>query len=173
MKKLFVIILTVVCLLFCACSNKKEYVLDEGTFFLVMTNMQYYPEQYLDCDIEYDCFTYQLTDIYGKSYTCGVRKCSSGYGCTCGQDTIIGFILEYEGQLPPPKNQSVDGNEKTWVHLKGRMKSAEKTSVVVHSYLPNGEVDGDKNETILFLVFTVESCELIDDYSNLNYYVTK
>ena len=161
-------------LLFCsACGKQKEYILTETTFFLVMTNMQYYPEQYTDCDIEYDCFTYELTDVEGKSYMCGVRKCSSGYGCTCGQDTIIGFLLEYDGELPAPKNQSEDNNDKTWVHLKGKLKRAEKTEVTVHSYLPSGEIDGGKTETISFLIFSVESYALIEDYSNLHYYVTK
>lgn len=173
MKRIIAYVLASITLFLCACGGEKEYILDEQTFFLVMTNMQYYPEQYLDCNIEYDCFTYTLTDVHGTSYTCGVRKCSSGYGCTCGQDTIIGFLLEYNGELPEPRNQSEDSNDKTWIHLKGKLKSAEKRSITVHSYLPNGEIDGDKTENIIFLQFVVESFYLIEDYSHLHYYVTK
>lgn len=160
------------CFLMIGCGNK-GYVLNEDTFFLVMTNMQYYPEQYLNSDIEFDCFTYDLTDVDGNTYTCGVRKCSAGYGCTCGNDTIIGFILESDDELPAPRNQSEDSNDKTWVHLKGSLKNAEKTTVTIHSYLPDGTVDPDKTEEIPFLIFEVSSCETIDDYSNLQYYVTK
>lgn len=173
MKKILCVFLAIA-LSFCsACAKKKDYILTEDTFFLVMTNMQFYPDQYVDCNIEYDCFTYELTDINGESYMCGVRKCSSGYGCTCGQDTIIGFLLEYDNELPAPKNQSEDSNDKTWVHLKGKLKNTEKMSITIPSYLPNGEIDENKTETILFLVFSVESCNLIEDYSNLHYYVTK
>lgn len=173
MKKFLSVVLAVFAVFFAGCGKKTEYALTEDTFFLVMTNMQYYPEQYIDCDIEYDCFTYRLTDVDGKEYTCGVRKCSSGYGCTCGRDTIIGFILEYDQALPEPKNQSEDSNDKTWVHLKGRLKNAEKKDIIIHSYLPNGEIDENNTENIVFLVFSVESCDLIEDYSNLRYYVTK
>lgn len=150
-----------------------EYILTEDTFFLVMTNMQYYPEQYVGKNIEYDCFTYELTDVDGNGYICGVRKCSAEYGCTCGNDTIIGFILNYDGELPEPKNQSTDSSEgKTWVHLKGTMNSAEKTTITIHSYDADGNVIDGVNEQILFLEFQVESCELIDG-TNLAYYVTK
>ena len=173
MKKFLCACLGVIMLFASACGKQKDYVLTEDTFFLVMTNMQYYPEQYVESEREYDCFTYELTDVNGERYICGVRKCSSGYGCTCGQDTIIGFILEYDGELPAPKNQSEDNNDKTWIHLKGKLKGTEKTSVTVRSYLPSGEPDGDKTEEILFLVFSVESFYLIEDYSNLHYYVTK
>ena len=163
------------CMLLTSCGGGKTdgYVLNEDTFFLVMTNMQYYPEQYLDADIEYDCFIYELTDVDGNTYTCGVRKCSSGYGCTCGRDTIIGFLLETDQPLPAARNQSEDSNDKAWVHLTGRLESAEKTTITIHSYLADGTVDPDNNEQIVFLVFDVASCEEIQDASNLNYYVTK
>lgn len=154
------------------CASPSEYILDETTFFLVMTNMQYYPEQYEGAYIEYDCFTYSLTDVDGTNYMCGVRKCSSGYGCTCGNDTIIGFILEYDGELPEPKNQSEDSNNKTWVHLRGKLKGSEKTTITIYAY-KDGQPDYNNTENILFLGFTVESCEIIEDYSSLNYYVTK
>ncbi len=154
-------------------SDKKDYVLNEDTFFLVMTNMQYYPEQYVGSNIEYDCFTYELQDVNGQSYICGVRKCSAGFGCTCGKDTIIGFILNDDEPLPEPRNQSEDSVEKTWVHLKGTLPNAEKTTITIHSYLPDGTIDPEKNEQIQFLTFDVASCELIEDYANLKYYVTK
>lgn len=174
MKKLLLLSLLCVCLLLTGCGEKKDsYVLDEDTFFLVMTNMQYYPEQYLNADIAYDCFTYALEDVNGDTHICGVRKCSSGFGCTCGKDTIIGFILEYDGDLPTPKNQSEDTPEKAWVHLVGRLKSAQKEAITIHSYLPDGSIDPNKTEEISFLTFKVSSCEEIEDYSNLQYYVTK
>ena len=138
-----------------------------------MTNMQYFPEQYLQSNIEFDCFTYELLDVNGVSYMCGVRKCSSGYGCQCGKDTIIGFVLEYDGELPTPTHQSEDTNDKTWVHLSGRLKSADKIKIEINSYLADGSVDQSKNEIIEFLVFVVDGCELIEDYSNLHYYVTE
>ena len=155
-----------------ACGGTKDYVLDEETFFLVMTNMQYYPEQYLGSRIEFDCFTYELTSVDGKSYLCGVRKCSSGYGCTCGNDTIIGFLLSSDEAIPEPKNQSEDTNDKTWVHLVGTLQSAEKKTVTIHAYRSDGTVDPSTTEDIVFLVFNVSSCELINDYSGLHYYVT-
>ena len=156
----------------CACSGDNEYVLNEQTFFLVMTNIQYYPDQYLDKSIEYDCFTYELTDVNGQKYVCGVRKCSSGYGCRCGKDTVIGFLLEYDGEVPQPKNQSADTNDKAWIHLKGKIKGTEKTSVKVYAYVDE-EIDYNTVETIEFLSFKVESLSVIEDYSGLNYYVTK
>ena len=49
------------------CSNgQKSYVLNESTFFLVMTNIQYYPEEYVNKDITYDCFTYNIKDYLIK-----------------------------------------------------------------------------------------------------------
>lgn len=172
MKKRLAALALMLVLLLSGCGGPKDYVLNEETFFLVMTNMQYYPEQYLGSKLEFDCFTYELKDVDGNSYLCGVRKCSSGYGCTCGNDTIIGFILASEEELPAPRNQSEDSNDKTWVHLSGSLQSAEKKTVTIHAYLPDGSVDPDNTEQIVFLVFDVESCELIEDYSGLNYYVT-
>ena len=166
-----VALLLLVCFTFAAC-GPKDYVLNENTFFLVMTNIQYYPEQYLQSNLEFDCFIYELTDVNGNSYMCGVRKCSAGYGCTCGNDTIIGFVLEYDGKLPEPRNQSENTNDKTWVHLSGKIKSAEKINIEIHSYLEDGSINPDKTEQIAFLMFVVDSYELLTDYSNLNYYVT-
>lgn len=176
-KYLIAALALTLCVCLCACSGgskkRDSYKLTEDTFFLVMTNMQYYPEQYLDSEIEFDCFTYALQDVDGNNYLCGVRKCSAGYGCTCGNDTIIGFILNSDVDLPKPRNQSENSVEKAWVHLKGRLKSAEFTPVTIHAYLSDGSIDPSRNEQIKFLQFNVESCEEIEDYSNLAYYVTK
>lgn len=155
-----------------ACGKKNEYVLNEGTFFLVMTNMQYYPEQYEGAKIEFDCFTYDITDIDGVTYRCVVRKCSSGYGCNCGKDTVIGFFVE-NTELPEPKNQSEDTNEKTWLHIQGKLNSVGKKKIKIFSYNADGSVNTDVVETIEFLTFDVENFSVIEDYSGLNYYVTK
>ena len=174
MKKAISLLLALVlCLSFFGCSKAKDYVLTEDTFFLVMTNMQYYPEQYLESTLEFDCFTYELTDVDGKNYICGVRKSSSEHGCTCGRDTIIGFLLDSAEPLPAPRNQSEDNGDKTWVHLTGRLKSAEKKEITIHSYLPDGSVDPERNEVISFLSFEVDACDLIEDASGLQYYVIK
>ena len=170
-RLIFVLLAIALCITFASC-GPRDYVLNENTFFMFMTNMQYFPEQYLKSNIEFDCFTYELMDVKGTSYMCGVRKCSSGYGCTCGNDTIIGFVLEYDGEIPTPVNQSEDTNDKTWVHLSGKLKSAEKIKIEIKSYLPDGSENPSKNEFIEFLVFAVENLQLIEDYSNLNYYVT-
>lgn len=173
MKKINCLLVFIICFLtlFGGCT-KKEYKLDEKTFFLVMSNMLYYPQEYLNKNIEYDCFVYELEDINGKSYTCGVRKCSAEYGCKCGQDTIIGFVLNYGGEIPKAKNQSEDTNDKTWIHLSGKLDSAVKTEIVVHSYNQDGTINYDVNETISLYQFNVESLSEIDG-SNLQYYVTK
>lgn len=156
-----------------SCSEKKDYKLNEDTFFLVMTNMQYYPEQYLNTNIEFDCFIYDLTDVEGNTYRCGVRKCSSGYGCKCGNDTVIGFILEYSGILPEPLNQSKDTNDKMWIHLKGTIASKRKTKITIYAYESNGKINKNSTEIVEFLTFNVNTINEIEDYSNLNYYVTK
>lgn len=178
MKKfrlLCVITALTVCILtayLCFGCAPKEYVLTEKTFFKVMTNIQYFPEQYLDKNIEFDAFTYSLTDAEsGEKYICVVRKCSSGYGCNCGNDTVIGFILSYDGDIPEPKNQSEDTNDKAWVHVKGKLSGTDKTDVKVYAY-ENG-VPTTRKETIQFLSYSAQSVDLIEDYSGLNYYVTK
>ena len=38
------------------CTSQKSYVLNESTFFLVMTNIQYYPEEYVNKDLTFDSF---------------------------------------------------------------------------------------------------------------------
>ena len=108
MKK-FITVLSILGLSACTTDNS---VLTEQTFFLVMTNIQTYPEEYIDKDLTFDCFTYELKATDGTSYMCGVRQCSSGFGCKCGKDTIIGFILNSEKQLPEPKNQYDNTNDK-------------------------------------------------------------
>ncbi len=157
---------------FASCGKTEEHILTEKSFFLVMTNIQLFPHKYVGEQYELDCFTYKITDTSGKEYYCGVRKCSSGYGCTCGKDTIIGFILDYDGEIPEPKNQSEDSNDKTWVHLCGSLETDAYTDVTVYAY--NGEEpDYAATETIRFLTFRVETLTEITDYSGLNYYVTK
>lgn len=172
MRKIRIIFLTLLTFFMIGCNTKKSYVLNEQTFFLVMTNIQYYPEQYMEKDIEFDCFTYLLEDINGNKYMCGVRKCSSKFGCTCGNDTIIGFILNYDHKIPEPKNQSLDNNDKTWIHLTGQIQSANKTDIQIYGYT-NGQIDYSIVETISMLSFNVNTLDIIDDYTNLNYYVTK
>lgn len=172
MKKIIVPLL-VLCVLICSGCGKTNYDLNENTFFLVLTNMQYYPEQYEDSKISLDCFVYELTDVYGKVYTCGVRKCSSGYGCKCGKDTVIGFILDYDGDIPKPINQGEDTADKAWIRISGKLVSSEKTAVEVYAYFEDGSVDKNTVETIYFLRFNVLSLQEIEDYSGLSYYVTK
>ncbi len=154
-----------------ACGGASSYELNETTFFRVMSNMLYYPEQFLGKDVSLDCFVYEIRDAEtGELFTCGVRKCSSGYGCTCGNDTIIGFILVYDGQIPKARNQSADTSDKTWIHIKGKLESADKKYVSVPAY-----ADGKPTETlekIYFYRFLVGELSEIDG-SGLNYYVTK
>ena len=179
MKKILLILLTLT-LIVCAtaCVNDGPVDMTEKTFFYTMTTIQAYPDQYLGRDISYDCFTYRLTDIAGNDYLCGVRKCSSGYGCNCGKDTIIGFILDYDGAIPEPKNQSEDSAEKSWIHVKGRLKSAEAEMIELQSYKIDPQSDAyvpdeGKTEKVPFYRLTVESLSEIEDYSGLAYYVTK
>ena len=169
--KRFVLILTAA-VIFVSCGKSEELVLTEKSFFLAMTNIQLFPHKYVGKEYELDCFTYKITDVNGVDYLCGVRKCSSGYGCTCGKDTIIGFILDYNGVIPEPRNQSDNSNDKTWIHIKGRLESDEMTGVTVYAY-SGDEIDYSTTEIINFLTFKVESLNLIEDYSSLNYYVTK
>lgn len=172
-KRLFSLLSAIFALFMFSSCGDKGYVLNEETFFLVMTNMQYYAEQYVGKPIEYDCFTYDLTDINGKTYRCGVRKCSAGYGCQCGKDTIIGFILKFDGDIPAPENQSEDTPDKTWVHIAGTISSPKKEKIQIYAYGSDGQIDKNTVETIEFLSFEVSSIATIEDYSNLNYYVTK
>lgn len=174
MKKILLVLLLLSLVLgLCACDEDEDYSMNESTFFRVMTNIQYYPEQYVGKQISYDCFTYRLVDVSGNEYLCGVRKCSSGYGCTCGNDTIIGFILDYDGEIPEPKNQSEDTPDKTWVHLVGTLENANQHEIKIYAY-KNGAVDySAPTETVVFCRFKVSSLTLIEDYSGLAYYVTK
>ena len=153
-----------------ACQNNCN--LTESTFFLVMTNIQYYPEEYVNKEISLDCFTYNVKDVSDKGYLCGVRKCTAGFGCKCGKDTVIGFILNYDGHIPEPKNQYEDTNEKSWIHISGKLTSVEKTKIEINSYDAEGNVT-DQTEIVEFLSFDVASLETITDYSNLAYFVSK
>ncbi len=157
--------------LFTACGGADSYELTEVTFFRVMSNMLFFPEQYLGKEVSLDCFVYEIEDAEtGEKYTCGVRKCSSGYGCTCGNDTIIGFILDYAGDIPAARNQSEDTPDKTWIHISGQLADADKRYVSVRSY-QNGQPT-DTLEKIYFYRFAVNSLAEIDG-SGLAYYVTK
>ena len=154
-------------LMLASCSKEqKEYVLDESTFFLAMTNIQYYPEDYLNKNITFDCFTYELSSTSGETYLCGVRKCSSGFGCKCGKDTIIGFIVDKNIGLPEPKNQYENTNDKAWIHVTGQLESTSKTSFNILG-ADNSE------EEVSFLSFKIDSFSIIEDYSKLHYYVEK
>lgn len=136
-----------------------------------MDNIIRYPEEYINKELTLDCFTYNVEDVNGGITVCGVRKCSSGYGCKCGRDTIIGFILNYEnGEIPAARNQYENNVEKTWVHLTGHLASKQKTDITIYSYNPDGMQSTD-TEDIQFLTLNVESLELIQDYQNLRYYV--
>ena len=164
-KKLFPLLVIPFLLVGCS-KEQKEYVLNESTFFLVMTNIQYYPEDYVGKNITFDCFTYELLTTENETYLCGVRKCASGFGCKCGKDTIIGFIMEKDIGLPEPKNQYENTNDKAWIHVTGQLETDEKTTFKIFG-ADNSE------EEVQFLSFKVESFSLIEDYSNLHYYVEK
>ena len=147
-----------------SCGN--GYDMNESTFFLVMTNIQYYPEDYVNKDLTFDSFTYKLTSVQGEEYMCVVRKCSSGFGCKCGKDTIIGFVVKnYEG-LPEPKNQYDDTNDKAWIHVTGQIKSADKKVFEIYN------ADNEPEE-VSFLSIEIKDFSIIEDYSNLHYYVDK
>ena len=167
-KRLLLLIPSLLTLTGCA----NDCVIDESTFFLVMTNIQYYPEEYIDKDITLDCFTYNVKDINNKEYLCGVRKCTAGFGCKCGKDTVIGFILHYDGDIPEPKNQYEDTNDKSWIHIVGKLASEEKTPIEINSYDAEGNVL-PQTEIVEFLSFNVSSLETITDYSGLAYFVSK
>lgn len=167
-KKIFSLLLLP--LLLTSCGSDK-CVISENRFYLIMDNIIRYPEEYVNKEIAVDCFTYNIENVDGDVTVCGVRKCSSGYGCKCGRDTIIGFILKYEnGDIPAAKNQYENNVEKTWVHLTGHLESKQKTTITIFSYNADGTPSTDTEE-IQFLTLNVESLELIDDYQNLRYYV--
>ena len=157
-------------LLLTGCQN--DCNIPESNFFLVMTNIQYYPEEYVNKNITLDCFTYYVKDVNNKDYLCGVRKCTAGFGCRCGKDTVIGFILNYEGEIPEPKNQYEDTNEKSWIHISGQLASKEKTPIEINSYDASGNIT-EQTEIVEFLTFNVSSLETITDYSKLAYFVSK
>lgn len=146
------------------CSD--DYKMNESTFFLVMTNIQYYPEDYVNKDLTFDSFTYKLTSVQGEEYMCVVRKCSSGFGCKCGKDTIIGFIVSNEEGLPEPKNQYDDTNDKAWIHVTGQIKSSDKKVFEIYNA-------DNVPEEVSFLSIEIKDFSIIEDYSSLHYYVDK
>ena len=170
MKK-YIPLLILTSLLVVGCQSN-SCVITESTFFLTMTNIQYFPERYVDKEISLDCFTYNVSDVNNNNYLCGVRKCTAGFGCKCGKDTVIGFILNYDGEIPEPKNQYEDTNEKTWIHISGQLMSEEKTPIEIHSYDADGNLS-EQTEIVEFLSFNVSLLETITDYANLKYFVSK
>jgi len=170
MKKAAIIILAVFLLFTVASCEPSAYVLTEDTFFLVMSNIRVYPAQYEGKDITFESFTYRLTDVEGKDHYCCVRKCSAEFGCRCGKDTIIGFILDYDGDIPEPRNQSEDTVEKTWIHTTGKLvftDGYEPTLISIYA------ADGVTVEKVPFFVYHARELSLVENYSDLNYYVTK
>ena len=165
-------ILLIVPALFGLVACEEDCVLTESTFFLVMTNIQYYPEQYMNKEITLDCFTYNVIDIREEEYLCGVRKCTAGFGCKCGKDTVIGFILNYDKEIPLPRNQYEDTNDKSWIHIVGKLASEEMKESEIYSYDADGNVT-DQTEIVKFLTFNISSLETITNYSNLAYFVSK
>ena len=159
-----VLVLLSIPFLLSSCSN--DYDMNENTFFLVMTNIQYYPEQQINKEISFDSFTYKLTSTQGEDYLCVVRKCSSGFGCKCGKDTIIGFIVDNDLGLPEPKNQYDDTNDKAWVHVIGQIKSTDKKVFEIYNA-------DNVPEEVSFLSLEIKDFSVIQDYSNLHYYVDK
>ena len=173
MKKLVVVLLLLcLCLSLFACSGKNRVELTEDTFFYGMLTIQMYPGEYVGKKISFDCYTYRLTDTDGNEYLCGVRKCSAGYGCKCGKDTVIGFILEYDGEIPEPINQSEDTPDKTWIHVEGTLATADVTELEIFAYKDDGQIDTSWREYVVFCTFAVSSLTRIEDYSGLSYYVT-
>lgn len=173
------LLLSFVCL-FAACGAEKDengnkiYRLNEQTYFRVMSNMLMFPEQYNGSIIELDFFTYEIEDIHGEKYLCGVRHCASGYGCNCGKDTVLGFVLDYDGELPAPKNQSAPNNDKSWIHAKGKLSSTEKVLMEIYAYGADGSIDYSKDpEQIYFYRYIVEEYSPIEDTSSLHYYLDK
>ena len=164
MKVKKVLMLLSIPFLLSSCS--RSYDMNESTFFLVMTNIQYYPEDYVNKDLSFDSFTYKLTSVQGDEYMCVVRKCSSGFGCKCGKDTIIGFIVSNDVELPEPKNQYDDTNDKAWVHVTGQIKSSDKTTFEIYNA-------DSVPEEVSFLSLEIKDFSIIEDYSNLHYYVDK
>ena len=165
MKKNHVSLLFMTPFILGGCFNQNGYVLNEKSFFLVMTNIQYYPEEYIGKSLTFDCYTYELESVSGDKYLCCVRKCSSGFGCKCGKDTIIGFVVDQNIGLPAPIKQYENNNEKAWVHIIGQIENTNKTQF---------EIYGADNsiEQVQFLSLTIDEFSLIEDYSNLHYYVS-
>ncbi len=179
MKKTRIICVALACitllLAFAACT-KTEWVLNEGNFFFTMDNVLRFPGRYYNNTFDLNCFTYQLTDVNGKTYMCGVRHSSSEYGCTCGNDKIVGFVLDYDGEIPTPINQSDKYSvEKAWIHVRGKITSEEYVKISVWAFT-DGQPDQSKPvETIALPLLTVESLTVLteEEYKNLQQYGVK
>ena len=169
MKKVLPLLLITALLSLSGCSTVDGNI-KENRFFLTMYNIQLYPEEYTNKLITLDCFTYDIEDINHVITTVGVRKCPSSYGCKCGKDSVIGFILNYDGEIPAAKNQAEDSVEKTWIHVTGYLAGNEKTTIELSSTDADGKPIIDY---IQFLTLNVATLDLIDDYQDLHYYVTK
>lgn len=165
-----ILILSVTFCAFAGCSSG-GYSLDEAHYFLTMQNMLYFPENYVGDSFEYDCFVYEIEDaISGETYICGVRKCPANFGCKCGNDSILGFMLVYDGDIPAARNQSENSNDKTWIHVTGIMTNADMTAVNIYSLDAEGNPT-EMIEKIFFCKLNVETLEEIDGIG-LNYYVS-
>ena len=68
--------------------------------------------------------------------------------------------------LPEPKNQYENTNEKSWIHVTGQIPSVDKKEFSIYG------ADG-VTEQVAFLSFKISDFSIIEDYSNLHYYVEK
>ena len=67
----------------------------------------------------------------------------------------------------------MDTNDKSWIHIKGKLHSDKFIEIEINAYKDDGSVDEGKTEKINMLGFDVETLTVIEDASGLNYYVTK
>lgn len=155
----------------CGKEGEKRYSLSEATFYKVMYNMVYFPDQYLGATIDLDCFVYEIEDAKtGELFVCGVRKCPSNVGCKCGNDSVLGFLLSYGGTIPAARNQTANDSDKTWIHIAGSLAGTDLTGVNVYTY----DAEGNKTDSVEKIYFcTMNVSELTEiDGSGLNYYVS-
>ena len=71
-----------------------------------------------------------------------------------------------EKQLPEPKNQYDNTNDKAWIHVTGKLESSDKKTISIPA------ADGT-SEDVQFLFFNVSEFNVIEDYSSLHHYVDK
>lgn len=158
--------------LFAGCAQKgKEHVLNDVTYYLVMQSMLFNPSAYLQDTFVLECFVYEIEDVQtGEVFTCGVRKCPSNIGCRCGNDSVLGFRLLFDGDIPPARNQTANDSDKTWIRVSGKLAGTELTGVDVYRYDAEGNPT-NTIETIYFCSLEASSLEEIDG-SELSYYVS-